>query len=129
MKIIKIYCKICGYKLIEELIEISVSNLRWEDNTTIMGKNKYVFFKSETSQQDNILVAIDDYYLKNHSDTKRFTGCCGSSSFNSFNKICKNGHEVATEISDCWTAHYIEFDWNKIIVKEKLDDYNYKILK
>lgn len=113
----------------DELTEIPVSNLHWDDNTAIMEKNKYVFFKSETSHQNNIFAAIDDYYLKDHSDANRFTGCCGSSSFNSFNKICENGHEVATEISDCWTGLYIEFDWNKISVKEKLDDYNYKILK
>ena len=42
MKTIKIYCKKCGCKLTEELIEIPVSNLRWEDDTAIMEKNKYV---------------------------------------------------------------------------------------
>jgi hypothetical protein len=117
MKTIEIYCKKCECKLTEELIEILDSNLRWEDETAIMQKKNYVFFKNETTQQYNILVAIDDYYLKNHSDISRFSGCFGSSSFNCLNKVCKNGHEVATEISDCWTAHYIEFDCNKITIK------------
>ena len=128
MKTIKIYCKKCGCKLTDELIEITESYLRWEENTAIMQKKVCVFLKLNNTT-GRYFVVIDDYYLKNHSDTNIFSGCCGSSSFNSLNKTCKNGHEVATEISDCWTAHYIELDWNKITVKEKTDDYNYKILK
>lgn len=126
MKTIKIYCKICGSKLTDDLNEISESNLKWEDGVSIMQKNRYAFYKNEITLQNNILTAIDDYYLKNHPEGNRFSGCCGSSMYNSLNKTCKNGHEVATEISDCYTSHYIEFDCDKTTIKVKIDDYNYK---
>ena len=118
MKTIKIYCKICGCKLTEELIEIPVSSLSWVYVTPLMQKNKYVLCKSKRTLQNNVLVANDQYYLKDHSDESRFNGCCGSNGFRGLNKICENGHEVATEITDCGTAHYTEFDLMKVIIKE-----------
>lgn len=118
MKTIEIYCKKCKCKLTDKLIEVPYSQLHWDEGTGIMELDQFAFFKNKIIRNENIVVAVAEYYLENHSDYKRFSGCCGSSSFNSLNKTCKNGHEVATEISDCWTAHYLEFDRQKIIIKE-----------
>jgi hypothetical protein len=126
--IIKIYCKECGSKLTDELTAIPESLLCWEDGQAIMPKNNFSFFYNKMSGTDSIMVAIDQYHLKDHPDQSRFYGCCGSSGLDGLNKLCVNGHEVATEVSDCFTNHYIDFDNNKVVVKEKIDDYTYKIV-
>ncbi|WP_343616684.1 hypothetical protein [Flavobacterium sp.] len=120
MKTIKIYCKECEIELTSELTEFPETNLHWEDyDQSIIEKGKFSFLKNTGSNKESIVVAIDDYNLVNHSDNYRFYGCCGSDGTNGLNKLCVNGHEVATEFSDCWTGHYIEFDDDKVIIEEK----------
>ena len=117
METIILYCKKCGLALTKELLELSESKIIWEDNTNVVQKSHYVLFKNKSTNRNSILVAIDDYFLKTNPNNKD-EGCCGNSNPSSFNKICSNGHEVATEISDCWTGFYIEFDLMKVIIKE-----------
>nr|WP_315238388.1 hypothetical protein [uncultured Flavobacterium sp.] len=122
MRTIKIYCKQCKIELTQELLEIEEENLCWEDSEDIMPKNNFSVLTNEQSNKKFIVVAIDNYNLINHSDKYRFHGCCGSDGSNGLNKLCSNGHEVATEFSDCWTGHYIEFNSDKVIVKGKIND-------
>ena len=130
MRTIKIYCKECKSEITSELTEISESMLFWdENNQNIIQKGKFSFLENPKSNNKRIIVALDVYNLKNHSDINRFAGCCGSDGGNGLNKLCLNGHEVATEVSDCWTAHYVEFDCNKIIIEEKIDNDTYKELR
>ncbi|WP_427874729.1 hypothetical protein [Flavobacterium sp. MMS24-S5] len=120
MRSIKIYCRECEVELTSELNEVLESTLRWEDyDQSIIAKSKFSFLKNIESNKNDIVVAIDDYNLINHADKNRFYGCCGSDGTNGLNKLCINGHEVATEFSDCWTGHYIEFDDDKIFISEK----------
>ncbi|MFM9988019.1 hypothetical protein [Flavobacterium sp.] len=116
MKTIKLYCKKCNVELTNNLSEISISEIIWKEEGNSIPESRYI-----TSSQNNktiILVAIDGYFLKTNPKNKD-EGCCGNSNHYSFNKVCSNGHEVATEISDCWTGFYIEFDLNKVTIKEK----------
>lgn len=39
----------------------------------------------------------------------RLDGCCGPSGMDGPNTECFNGHEVATEVSDCWLPHALTF--------------------
>lgn len=125
MRTIKIYCRECEIDLTQELLEISEMNLCWDENKDIMPKNNFSIFINKQTNKKSIMVAIDSYNLKDHSDKSRFMGCCGSSNFNSLNKLCHCGNEVASEISDCWLSHYIEFDLSKVIGKEKMKEGNY----
>jgi hypothetical protein len=124
MRIIKIYCKKCNAKLTDELQEMDSSLLRSVDNSPIIDKNKFAIQHNDEFLK-GIIVAIDNYYLMNHKDKNRFSGCCGSSGSDGMNKTCSNGHEVATEFSDCYLPHGITFNFDRVIVKEKMDDYNY----
>ncbi|WP_281232487.1 hypothetical protein [Flavobacterium gelatinilyticum] len=129
MKTIKIYCRECEIELTNQLIEIPEENLCWEDREDIMPENNFsIIFEKETKIR-LLLASIDGHNLKDHSDTRKFQGCCGSAGCNGLNKLCLNGHDVATEISDCWTSHYIKFDIDKVIIKEKIDDYNFRNLE
>jgi hypothetical protein len=105
MKTIKLYCKICKVKLTDALEEIHESALTFNDGEPAIAKDKFSVHTENGSKE--ILVAIESYFLENHKDLRRFTGCCGSSGLDGMNKTCINGHEVATEVSDCYTPHYI----------------------
>ncbi len=122
MKTIRLYCKTCNAKLTDDLTEVGLTTLRFEDGVDMIAKNKF----SINHENKELVIAIDDYEFKNHRHVSRFNGCCGSSGLDGMNKTCINGHEVATEVSDCWTPHYILINLNKVIVKEKINDYEYK---
>ena len=126
MKTIRIYCKICKSKLTDELLEVNESSLKLYDNVNAIEKNKFSILTENSNTE--LVVAIETYHLKNHKFISRFSGCCGSSGLDGMNKTCQNGHEVATETSDCWTPHYISFNLDKIIVKEVINNYKETII-
>jgi len=129
MKTIKIYCKECEIELTHELIEIPEADLCYEDYEDMMAENNFCYVVEPQSKIEFLLTAVTRHKLKDHSDSRKFSGCCGSSGANGLNKLCLNCHEVATEISDCWTSHYIKFDIDKVIIKEKINDYNFRNLE
>ena len=125
MKTIRLYCKTCNAKLTDDLTEESSTTLRFEDGVDMIAKNKFSITNHENIGKE-IVIAIDAYFLKNHKNCNRFSGCCGSSGLDGMNKTCVNGHEVATEVSDCWTPHYMKINLDKVTSKEKITDYEYK---
>jgi len=129
MRTIKIYCKECEIELTSELTEILERDLCWEDNKDIMPENNFSIVTHQQTNEKDLFVSIDDYNLKDHPEPGKFQGCCGSAPSNGWNKVCLNGHEVATEVSDCCTAHYIGFNLSKVIIKEKVDKNIFKELK
>jgi hypothetical protein len=124
MRTIKIYCKECGSELTNELTEFPVENLRWQDED-IIPKNSF----SIVDNKQLIILAISEYNLMNHANIDRFNGYSGSDGTNGLNKLCLKGHEVATECSDYWTGNYIGFAVDKLIIKEKTDEYTFKRLR
>ncbi|WP_157469362.1 hypothetical protein [Gemmata sp. SH-PL17] len=57
-----------------------------------------------------------------HPDGRRVSGCCGLSGIDGVNTLCANGHEVATESSDCWTGpHHVELEPYTYILVELAD--------
>jgi hypothetical protein len=44
-----------------------------------------------------------------HPEPRRNSGCCGRSGSDGPNLLCPNGHEIGTELSDCWMAHAAVF--------------------
>ena len=118
MRTIKIYCRECEIELTSELTEIPEDDICWEDREDSMPGSNFSIVYEIQSDKKFVLTSIRGHNLKNHSSSAKFSGCCGSSGCNGLNKLCLNGHEVATEISDCWTSHYIKFDNDNVIIKE-----------
>jgi len=53
-----------------------------------------------------VLVNLADLVgTSRHPDSRRLNGCCGLDGCDGPNLVCVNGHEIATERSDCWMAH------------------------
>lgn len=127
MRTVRIYCKKCHAKLTEDLVEVEEQNLRWEENVDAIQKNSFSVTTENGRKQ--CIVALDDYHLVEHPDARRFQGCCGSAGSDGPNKLCMNGHEVATEVSDCWLSHYIGFDLDAITVKEVISGGYHIIIK
>jgi hypothetical protein len=94
-----------------------------------MPKNNFSYASFPQTKDKFLFVCVDDYNLKDHSDTSKFQGCCGSAPSNGWNKVCLNNHEVASEVSDCCVTHYIEFNLDKVIIKQKIDKNIFKELK
>jgi hypothetical protein len=42
---------------------------------------------------------------RHHPDARRNSGCCGRDGCDGPNLLCKRGHEIGTEKSDCWMAN------------------------
>jgi hypothetical protein len=40
-----------------------------------------------------------------HSELHRLAECCGLDGMDGPNFVCVNGHEIGTEMSDCWMPH------------------------
>ncbi|WBV59906.1 hypothetical protein PFY12_12765 [Chryseobacterium camelliae] len=116
MRKIQLLCKSCGEKLSDILNVVPESQLSWKHEGDILSEKEAVITKH--LDQMYVLTNLDDEELLNHPDDERFSGCCGSSGSNGINKLCKNGHEVATETSDCCTSMYLHFSLEHIIIKE-----------
>lgn len=61
----------------------------------------------------------DPINTRYHDDPRRTNGCCGPSGIDGVNTLCANGHEVATECSDCWTGpHHVELEPQTCVLVE-----------
>lgn len=56
----------------------------------------------------------DAINTKHHHLRSRLNGCCGLDGCDGFNTLCMNGHEIGTEKSDCWMAHALVLDNQRV---------------
>lgn len=113
----KIKCKHCDIDLTDELVEVHSGQLCTIDNRDFINCGKYFVSDGDyyTGSENQIIINIQDLKnAKNHFDLSRLNGCCGLDGANGLNKLCINGHEIGTEKSDCWMAHAMIFDNDKI---------------
>lgn len=114
----RVKCKYCDVDLTDDLKEVQSSGqLKEVDGEDFIDRGQ--FFVSDgdyyTGTETQIIINKDDLKnAKSHSDFSRLNGCCGLDGLDGLNKVCINGHEIGTEMSDCWMAHAIIFDNEKI---------------
>ena len=46
------------------------------------------------------------------------SGCCGPSGLDGINTFCFCGQPLGTEVSDCWTKHYLDFELLNVELEE-----------
>jgi hypothetical protein len=120
MKTIKLYCKTCGIPLTNALQETDPKNVRVGDGENALAKGTFCMMLWENNKEE-LIISIEENILKDHHELWRFQGCCGSDGGSGLNKLCANGHEVATEFSDCYMPHYIAIDTDRVRV-EQIED-------
>jgi hypothetical protein len=119
-KAMKVYCKTCGTQLTPELKLYTGNSFGEADVQPYVQQGYYVISDGEffTDTIGTVIINIADLLnAKNHTNPGRLNGCCGLDGCDGFNKVCINGHEVATEKSDCWMPHAIFFEKDKISLK------------
>jgi len=108
----KFFCSNCNVLLADSLEEVN-SPIEWPEfepgqDIHLVGKG---FFR--ISDGDEWLGQEGDYIL-NRSNLENIVenknwhmGCCGSDGSEGINISCTNGHDIATEISECYLTKYI----------------------
>jgi hypothetical protein len=80
-----------------------------EAGEDLLPVGRYAIAKGEFDSErvgDTLLNLRDVHNVKRHPDVGRLNGCCGLDGLDGMNLVCVNGHEVATERSDCWLPHH-----------------------
>ncbi|MGA1871719.1 MAG: hypothetical protein ACMUJM_24590 [bacterium] len=115
-------CRKCKLPITKDLTELKdYSVLCEEDGKDFLPEG--VFFKSDgeyyTGSENKIIVNIKDLInSERHPDSSRLNGCCGLDGLDGINTICKNGHEIGTERSDCWMSHSVILELENIEIQE-----------
>lgn len=64
--------------------------------------------------KDEYLINLNNKINVQYSEYTSF-GCCGYDGLDGRNTLCINGHEVATECSDCWMPHALVFHKDQVV--------------
>jgi hypothetical protein len=108
----KLACRICGAVVTRDISELAASDRpRCRDRRPFVPARRFYVMRDETyGPKDDIAVNLRDVVdLEHHPDARRNAGCCGRDAMDGKNLLCPQGHEVATEKSDCWMPHRILF--------------------
>ncbi len=98
-------CANCNLSLTNQLKELAhVSMLASE-----LEKERAPIGAFGVEHGDIIVNSSDVINTKYHPDENRLRGCCGIAGYEGLTTVCLNGHEVATERSDCTDTHSITF--------------------
>ena len=114
----RVKCKYCDVELTDDLKELQSSGqLKDVDGEDFINRGQFFISDGDyyTGTETQIIINMADLKnSKNHSDPSRLNGCCGLDGLHGLNKVCINGHEIGTEMSDCWMAHSVIFDKERI---------------
>jgi hypothetical protein len=109
-----LFCRKCNISVSNQLQELTDTTLLNEkDGEPHIPKGYYIISDGGyyTSTEGKLIINISDLInCKNHRDKRRLGGCCGLDGLDGPNKVCRNGHEIGTERSDCWLAHAFLFE-------------------
>jgi hypothetical protein len=121
-RLTKFTCKYCQVALTEEIAELQDHSLLDESDGKPHVPNGYFYLSQGqywTTSNGNYLINLSDLQnIKHHWDTKRIQGCCGLDGTDGKNLLCINNHEIGTEHSDCWSAHFAELEPAEVIKME-----------
>lgn len=116
----RIKCKLCGIELTDDLVEVKSSGQLSEiDGRDFIARGHFFVSDGEyySGTENQIIINVKDLInSRNHTDKARLNGCCGLDGCDGPNKLCLDGHEIGTEMSDCWIAHAVILDLDKITV-------------
>ncbi|HEU4471568.1 MAG TPA: hypothetical protein VFR58_10820, partial [Flavisolibacter sp.] len=76
-----------------------------QDKDDYLPRGYFMFDDDEyfTGSKGKLIInKFDLINCKDHPDQNRLNGCYVLAGLDGINKVCCNGHEIATEKSDCW---------------------------
>jgi hypothetical protein len=112
----KVYCKICQLPLSQEVQWYEGQSFGTGDGMPYIQRGWYTM--DTPDNEGCIVINIEDgVNLQLHTLQSRINGCCGLDGLDGLNQLCANGHEVATERSDCWMTHQLAFEKEKVLLR------------
>jgi hypothetical protein len=122
-----IACGNCNNKLTKLLsTEIDFKTVDLYTEQPLLGKSCYTILEDKY-----LYISLwDKWNLPYHQDSSRMIGCCGPYVYGLPNLVCNFcKQEVAREVTDCCTSHYIRFNLYTIQLLEDSTKYYEKIEK
>jgi hypothetical protein len=99
-------CRACGVPLTPRLVLADRATLRSQDGEPYLPQGTFAVPQDDFPAVGGFVVHLGDLVeVAHHPDPRRRNGCCGLDGCDGMNRVCREGHEVATERSDCWMAH------------------------
>ena len=100
-EIVEFRCAKCGIPLTDPLRELTDAEQLCDDDAEPAVPQGYFFI-----EDGYVLINVRDRLnVRRVKDEDRLGGCCGMDGMDGPNTECINGHEVATEVTDCWLPH------------------------
>lgn len=119
----QLFCRKCDIAVSDPLQELTDMNLLNEtDGEDFIPKGYHLISDGEYYTHSEGKLIINKANLINcldHPDRGRLSGCCGLDGIDGPNKVCINGHEIGTEISDCWIANAFLFEKEAVNTLQK----------
>ena len=105
-------CRECGVTLSRPLVWlVDESRIQHEDGEEIVPMGTLWQSDGDYYPAGEWVIHRDDLInCQLHHEKGRLQGCCGLDGCDGPNRLCENGHEVATERSDCWWAHGVHLN-------------------
>jgi hypothetical protein len=109
----RLHCRACGVLLSQPLAEmVDAALLRFEYGDSAVPRGWFIRSDSLDAagrqsvgvEANEIVVNTMDLDRTMSSETQ--AGCCGPGGRNGPNRVCSNGHEVGTELGDCWQVQF-----------------------
>jgi len=99
-------CVKCGIPLTDALRELPEDiDLCDNDGEPLVPQGFYSYDDGKV-----VINVRDRLNVRRVKDDYRLQGCCGMDGMDGPNTECINGHEVGTEVSDCWVPHALTFE-------------------
>jgi hypothetical protein len=105
-------CRACGVPLTPRLRLLLDPPAPWQrDSDPYLPQGTFTVSEGDFGPAGEFVVHLDDLVqVGYHPEWRRHQGCCGRAGCDGMNRVCSEGHEVATECSDCWMAHGAHLD-------------------
>jgi len=102
-------CQLCKTELSSHLEELAdLTALSDADNAPHVPEGRYVLSDGSffTGTEGKVIMNLHDARnIRRTDDPSRLNGCCGLDGLDGPNVLCRKGHAVGTEKSDCWMPH------------------------
>src|SRR4051794_24974721 len=110
-------CRVCGAPFTARLVPLAdPSALNPTVGEPYLPRGTYYFSDQDFAPAGLLVVLPEDLVnVRLHPDPGRCNGCCGLDGCDGPNRVCPEGHAVATERSDCWMSHHATIDPTGVI--------------
>jgi hypothetical protein len=107
-------CRECRAPVTLPIVELTDrSQISGADGQPILPRGFFVFHEGNEYAGEVAVHLEDVVALEYFPDGRGLTGCCGPMG-DAINRMCREGHGVAAECSECWLPHGMHFSLDRV---------------